>query len=148
MARACKRYGERIAVSLDAKGGELASHGWTVGSGVPLLEAVHAFESAGVARFIYTDVGRDGTMGGPDVEGLIRLKEATSLPVIASGGISSLDDLRSVAALHPQGVAGAIVGRAFYESKFDVREANIAADETAAGRYEAELREPRPNDAT
>lgn len=139
MARACKRYGERIAVSLDAKGGELASHGWTVGTGIPVLEAVKAFEEAGVARFVYTDVSRDGTMSGPDIDGLLRLKEATTLPVIASGGIASLEDLRKVAALYPQGVAGAIVGRALYENKFDVREATMVADEAASGRYEEPL---------
>jgi phosphoribosylformimino-5-aminoimidazole carboxamide ribotide isomerase len=139
MARACKRYGERIAVSLDAKGGELASHGWTVGSGVPLLDAVRSFESAGVSRFIYTDVSRDGTMSGPDVQGLMRLKEATSLPVIASGGIASLDDLKQVARLHSQGVEGAIVGRALYENKFDVKDAMLAADAAASGRDEEPL---------
>jgi phosphoribosylformimino-5-aminoimidazole carboxamide ribotide isomerase len=139
MARACKRYGERIAVSLDAKGGELASHGWTVGSGVPLLDAVRSFESAGVSRFIYTDVSRDGTMSGPDVQGLMRLKEATDLPVIASGGIASLDDLKQVARLHPQGVEGAIVGRAFYENKFDVKDAILAADAASSGRDEEPL---------
>lgn len=143
MARACKRYGERIAVSLDAKGGELASHGWTVGTGVPLLDAVRSFEDAGVARFIYTDVSRDGTMSGPDVQGLMRLKESTSLPVVASGGISSIDDLKMIARLFPEGIIGAIVGRALYENKFDVREANIAADEAAAGRDEEPLEEPR-----
>lgn len=141
MAKACKRYGERIAVSLDARGDELASHGWTVGSGVPVLDAVKAFEDAGVSWFIYTDVERDGTMSGPNVEGLMRLAGATSLPVIASGGISSLSDLQTVARLKTQGIAGAIVGRAFYENKFDVKEAMFAADEAAAGRAELPLRE-------
>ena len=140
-AKACKIYGERIAVSLDARGGELATHGWTVGTGVPVLDAVKEFENAGVAGFVYTDVTRDGTMTGPDVEGLLRLTEATSLPVVASGGISSLEDLRTVARLRPDGVAGAVVGRALYESKFGVGEANYAADEAAAGRSEPPLRE-------
>lgn len=134
VAAACKEFGPRIAVSLDARGGELASHGWTVGTGVPVLDAVKAFEAAGVSAFIYTDVGRDGTMQGPDIEGLRRLLEVTSLPVIASGGIASLDDLRAVARLKNEGVAGAIVGRAFYEHKFSVSEANLAADEIASGR--------------
>lgn len=128
---ACGRYGERIAVSLDAKGGELASHGWTVGTGVPVLEAVRGFTEAGVSSFIYTDVSRDGTLSGPDVDGLMRVTAATELPVIASGGISSLDDLRTVAALRGRGVVGAIVGRALYEHRFDigtaVREADLAA---------------------
>lgn len=141
MASACKRYGERIAVSLDARSGELATHGWTVGSGVPVLDAVRSFESAGVARFILTDVGRDGMLTGPDVEGIMRLRDATALPVIASGGVASLDDVKTVARLAPEGVAGVIVGRALYEGKFDVREANIAADEAASGRDEEPLRE-------
>ena len=141
-AQACRIYGERIAVSLDARGGELASHGWTVGTGIPVLDAVKAFEDAGVASFIYTDVTRDGTMTGPDVAGLRRITEATSLPVVASGGISSLEDLRTVARLRPEGVAGAVVGRALYEGKFGVGEANYAADEAAAGRSEPPLREP------
>ncbi|MDQ3957950.1 MAG: 1-(5-phosphoribosyl)-5-[(5-phosphoribosylamino)methylideneamino]imidazole-4-carboxamide isomerase [Actinomycetota bacterium] len=140
-ASACKRYGERIAVSLDARGGELASHGWTVGTGIPVLEAVAAFESAGASLFVYTDVTRDGTMGGPDVEGLRRLAEATSLPIVASGGISSLEDLKIVARLRREGVAGAVVGRALYEGKFGVGEANYAADEAAAGRDEPPLTE-------
>ncbi len=139
----CREFGPRIAVSLDAKGGELASHGWTVGTGVPVLDAVAAFEAAGVSAFIYTDVSRDGTMQGPDIEGLRRLLEVTELPVIASGGIASLDDLRAVARLESEGVAGAIVGRAFYEHKFSVSEANLAADEVSSGRaQEPPLVEP------
>lgn len=126
---ACRRYGEKIAVSLDARGGELASHGWTVGTGVPVLDAVEAFERAGVAMFVYTDVGRDGTLGGPDLQGLLRLKEATSLPVIASGGIGSLDDLRAVARLASRGVVGAVVGRALYEQRFDLGAAIAAAED-------------------
>ena len=139
MALACARYGERIAVSLDARKGELASHGWTVGTGVPLLDAVRAFENAGVASFIYTDVNRDGTMQGPDLYGLGQLAEVTSLPIVASGGVASLEDLRQVARLRPDGIAGVIVGRAFYEHKFSIGEANFVADEAAAGRSEPPL---------
>ena len=133
LQRACARYGERIAVSLDARGGELTAHGWTVGSRVPVLDAVRAFEDAGVALFVYTDVTRDGTMSGPGVEGLLRVTEATPLPVVASGGIGTLEELRAVARLRPRGVAGAVVGRALYEHKFSVGEAVRAADEAAAG---------------
>jgi phosphoribosylformimino-5-aminoimidazole carboxamide ribotide isomerase len=132
LRRACARYGERIAVSLDALGGELASHGWTVGTGVPLLDAVQEFESAGVAMFIYTDVSRDGTMAGPNIDALADLCDATRLPVIASGGVGSLDELRMVARLNPAGVRGAIVGRALYEHKFGIAEANYAADAAAS----------------
>lgn len=129
MARACKRYGERIVVSLDARSGELASHGWTVGSGVPVDEAVKAFDAAGVAHFIYTDVARDGAMTGPDVEGLQRIAAMTDVPVIASGGVASLDDVRTIARLRNEGISGVIVGRALYEGKFTIGQANLAADE-------------------
>ena len=98
-------------------------------SGTTVLEAAAAFESAGVAMFIYTDVGRDGTMEGPNVDALLRVASSTALPVIASGGIGNVDDLRTVAHLHNQGIAGAIVGRALYERKLSVAEANFAADE-------------------
>lgn len=140
--RACARFKDRIAVSLDARAGELAGHGWTVGSGVPLEDAVARFEDAGVSLFIYTDITRDGTMQGPDLDGLLRLRALTGKPVIASGGIGSLDELRAVARLRPEGVVGAIVGRALYEHRFSVHEANRAADEAAAGRSGEPLAEP------
>lgn len=142
LATLCKRFGPRIIVSLDARGDELTSHGWTVGTGVPVHDAVKSFEDAGISAFIYTDVGRDGTMSGPNVDGLVRVASLTSLPVIASGGISSLDDLRSIAHLHTSGLSGAIVGRALYEHKFGIAEANLAADEVVAGRVERPLIEP------
>jgi phosphoribosylformimino-5-aminoimidazole carboxamide ribotide isomerase len=132
LRRACARYGDRIGVSLDARGGELTAHAWTVGSGVPVLEAIQAFEDAGVALFVYTDVTRDGTMAGPGVGGVLRVAQQTDRPVLASGGIGTLEELRAVAGLRRRGVAGAIVGRALYEHKFSVGEANLAADEAAA----------------
>ena len=143
LATACKRYGGRIAVSLDARGSELTTHGWTVGAGVPLLQALRAFENAGVAQFNYTDVERDGSMSGPNIERLVALAGETKLPVVASGGISSLADLRAVARLHEVGVAGAIVGRALYEDKFSLMDAIRAADQVASGRYEFEMERER-----
>lgn len=139
MKKVCKHFGDRIAVSLDARGGHLTSHGWTVGTGIPVLDAVAQFESAGVSMFIYTDVDRDGTMSGADIEGLRKLAEATTLPVIASGGINSIEDLKGVARLHSESVSGAIVGRAFYEGKFTVGEAMFASDQVVAGRDEPPL---------
>ena len=134
MARACERYGERIGVSLDARSGELAAHGWTVGSGVPVDEAVKRFTDAGVSLFVYTDVTRDGTMTGPDVEGLQRVTALTDVPVVASGGVATLDDVRTVAEMHRSGIAGVVVGRALYEGKFTVGEAILAADDVVSGR--------------
>jgi phosphoribosylformimino-5-aminoimidazole carboxamide ribotide isomerase len=143
MRAVCARYGERIAVSLDARRGELATHGWTVGTGIPVLDAVRLFEEAGVSTFVYTDVTRDGTMSGPDLEGVARLAAETRLPVIASGGVASLDEVRAIASLYDDNVRGAIVGRALYENKFTVGEAQYAADEAASGRYEPPLVEGR-----
>jgi phosphoribosylformimino-5-aminoimidazole carboxamide ribotide isomerase len=134
LRRVCERFGERIAVSLDARGDQLTSHGWTVGSGMPLLDAVRVFEESGVSAFIYTDVARDGTMSGPNLDGVTRLARETARPVIASGGVGTLDELRAVARLHGIGVRGAIVGRALYEGKFGVIEAVRAADEASSGR--------------
>ena len=139
LRKACKRYGERIVVSLDVKGDKLSAHGWTVGSGIPFIDAVEQFEAAGVSHFIYTDIGRDGTMWGPNLDGIRGLLDATQKPVVASGGIGSLEELRSVARLHPEGVRGAIIGRAFYENKFNVGQANLAADEIASGKEEPVL---------
>ena len=132
---ACGHYGERIGVSLDARGGSVGGDGWTVGPGIPVLEAIAAFRSAGASFFVYTDVDRDGTLGGPDVDALLRVAAAAELPVIAAGGIGSLSDLKSVARLNDDGIAGAIVGRALYDNKFDVKEAMLAA-EAATGEEE------------
>lgn len=131
LKKICARYGDRIFVSLDVRDDDLQSHGWTVGSGMAVGDALKAFEDAGVASFIYTNVSRDGTMAGPDIDGLLRLSQSTALPIIASGGIGSLDELRLVASLRSARVIGAIVGRAFYEHKFGVREANHVADDAA-----------------
>ena len=108
-----------VAVGLDHRGGELQWRGWEQPSGQPVEALVERFESAGVAAFVVTDITRDGMLTGPDVEGLAALVLRTSVPVIASGGVSSLDDLR---ALRDTGVAGAIVGKALYEGRFTVEE--------------------------
>ncbi|HYN35927.1 MAG TPA: 1-(5-phosphoribosyl)-5-[(5-phosphoribosylamino)methylideneamino]imidazole-4-carboxamide isomerase [Actinomycetota bacterium] len=139
LRKACKRYGERIAVSLDVRGDKLSSHGWTVGSGIPFIDAVEQFEAAGVSFFIHTDIGRDGTMWGPNIDGVRGLAEVTDKPVVASGGIGSLDELRLVARMHTEGVRGAIIGRALYENKFNIGQANLAADEIFAGKEEPVL---------
>lgn len=139
LKKACARYGERIAVSLDVKAGQVAIEGWTVGTDTPLLDAVRGFEDAGVSVLIYTDVTRDGTMVGPNLDGLTKLSAMTRLPLIASGGIGSLEELRSIARLHSEGVVGAVVGRALYENKFGVGQANLAVDEVVAGKEEPAL---------
>lgn len=114
-----------VAVGLDARGREVAVRGWEQGSGRDLLDVAREFADAGVEALIVTEIGRDGTLAGPDLEGLGEVLDATELPVIASGGVGVLDDLRALASLRSAGraLAGAIVGRAIYEGAFSVAEA-------------------------
>lgn len=113
-----------VAVGLDARGRDVAVRGWVEGSGADLLDLAKAFEDAGVAALVVTEISRDGTLEGPDLAGLAQVMEATSIPVIASGGVGTLDDLRALAELRAAGrsLAGAIAGRAIYEGRFTVRE--------------------------
>jgi phosphoribosylformimino-5-aminoimidazole carboxamide ribotide isomerase len=114
------RYPGRVAVGLDHRDGEVAVRGWTESSGQRVDELIAKFSAVGVAAFVITNIERDGLLTGPDTAGLAQAVASTDVPVIASGGVSSLDDLRAVAAV---GVAGAITGRAIYEKKFTVAEA-------------------------
>ena len=117
-----------VAVGLDARHGEVAIHGWTASSGRQVSDVANEFAGLGVAALVVTDIGVDGTMAGADVEGLSDLMATTSLPIIASGGVGSLDHLRALAAVSIEGkhFEGAIVGRALYERVFTVAQA-IAA---------------------
>ncbi len=117
------RWPQRVAVGLDHWDGEVRVRGWEQGSGRQLLDVAAELALPGVAAFVVTDISRDATLVGPDVDGLGRLLTSTAVPVIASGGVGSLDDL---AALRSLGVAGAIVGKAIYEGRFKVEEAVLA----------------------
>ncbi len=108
-----------VAVGLDHRGGDIAVHGWTESSGVQLADALTRFPAA--AAFVITDIDRDGLLGGPDVDGLAIAVAATAVPVIASGGVGTLDDVRALAAI--AGLHGIITGRALYEGRFRVADA-------------------------
>ena len=114
-----------VAVGLDARGREVAVRGWEQGSGRDLLDVAREFADAGVEALIVTEIGRDGTLEGPDLDGLGEVLTATELPVIASGGVGTLDDLRALSALRSSGrrLTGAIVGRALYEGAFTLIDA-------------------------
>jgi len=114
-----------VAVGLDARGREVAVRGWEEGSGRDLLDVARGFADAGVEALIVTEIGRDGTLEGPDLDGLGEVLEATELPVIASGGVGSLADLVALEALRSAGrrLSGAIVGRALYEGAFTLQDA-------------------------
>ena len=119
-----------VAVGLDHRAGELSVHGWTRSAGVSLAEAVTRFERA--TAFVITDIERDGILGGPDVAGLEAAAAATAVPVIASGGVGTLDDVRALAGIARLG--GIIVGRALYEGRFTVGEAlAVIASSAASG---------------
>ena len=115
-------HGERVAVGLDVRGSRLAARGWTQEGG-DLHEALARLDGDGCARFVVTDVTKDGTLTGPNLDLLRRVCARTTRPVIASGGVSSLEDLRALAALAPVGVEGAIVGKALYAGAFTLEEA-------------------------
>lgn len=112
-------YGEAIAVGLDVRGSTLAARGWTKDGG-DLFEVLDRLESAGCARYVVTDVTKDGTLQGPNLELLKSVASRTDKPVIASGGISTLDDIAALRALVPLGVEGTIVGKALYTKAFSL----------------------------
>lgn len=115
----------QVAVGLDARGRDVAVHGWTQGSGRDLFDVIAQFEQCGVAAFVITEIGRDGTLEGPDIEGLTQALEATAVPIIASGGVGTLEHLAALANISVAGkrIAGAIVGKAIYEGTVDLHEA-------------------------
>jgi 1-(5-phosphoribosyl)-5-[(5-phosphoribosylamino)methylideneamino] imidazole-4-carboxamide isomerase/N-(5'phosphoribosyl)anthranilate isomerase len=127
---ACGEFGDRIAVGLDVRGHTLAARGWT-SEGGDLFEVLARLERAGCARYVVTDVLRDGTLTGPNLTLLLEVCGRTDRPVVASGGVSTIDDLRQLAALEPAGVEGVIVGKALYAGAFTVSEALKALEETA-----------------
>ena len=118
--QAAARYGERIAVGIDARGGRVAADGWLHTSETGFIELAKAMEQAGVQTIIYTDIGRDGTLQGPNLEELGALQQAVCCRIIASGGIRELSD---IAALHARGLYGAICGKSLYEGTLPLLEA-------------------------
>jgi len=120
---ACRTFPGRVAVGIDAKGGKVAVEGWAETSDITALDLALRFEDAGAAAIIYTDIDRDGVLAGPNVEATAALAEALSTPVIASGGVSSLDDLKRLKEREKSGIAGVISGRAIYDGRIDLVEA-------------------------
>ena len=123
VARAIANYGDRLAVGLDVRGRTLAARGWTRDGG-DLFDVLARLDDEGCARYVVTDIGRDGTMTGPNLDLLRAVTDATDRPVIASGGVAALDDLRALATV--PGVEGAIVGKALYAGAFTLQEALAA----------------------
>ncbi|MGN9808658.1 bifunctional 1-(5-phosphoribosyl)-5-((5-phosphoribosylamino)methylideneamino)imidazole-4-carboxamide isomerase/phosphoribosylanthranilate isomerase PriA [Micromonospora sp. BQ11] len=120
--RVCGEYGDRVAIGLDVRGRTLSARGWTRDGG-DLWEVLDRLDKAGASRYVVTDITKDGTMRGPNLDLLGEVCARTDAPVIASGGVSTLDDLRALAALEPVGVEGVIAGKALYAGAFTVAEA-------------------------
>ena len=120
LAETLARWGERMAVGLDARNGRVAIAGWRETSQVQAASLAVELSASGVQRFIYTDIARDGALKGPNLEGLRQIQQVITCPLIASGGVASLDDLRSLAAL---GIEGTIVGKALYTGDVDLAKA-------------------------
>ena len=120
---ACRRFPGRIAVGIDAKGGKVAVEGWAETSSLAADELAARFEDAGAAAIIYTDIDRDGVLMGLNLAATVALARATSIPVIASGGLASMDDIAALAKPEHQMLEGAITGRALYDGRIDVAQA-------------------------
>ncbi|WP_041244240.1 1-(5-phosphoribosyl)-5-[(5-phosphoribosylamino)methylideneamino]imidazole-4-carboxamide isomerase [Gloeobacter kilaueensis] len=125
--QACAHFGGRIAVGLDARGGQVAVRGWSETSEVDATELAREMEKLGVSAVVYTDILKDGTLSGPNLVELQRLTDTVQVPVIASGGVGTLADVLNLIALEPHGLQGVIIGRALYTGDVDLTEALRAA---------------------
>jgi phosphoribosylformimino-5-aminoimidazole carboxamide ribotide isomerase len=121
--KACRQHPGRIAVAVDARDGKVAAAGWAETTDIAAADLARRFEDAGVAAIIYTDIDRDGMLKGLNLEATLRLAQATAIPVIASGGLASLDDIRRLVAPDCAILEGAVCGRALYDGRLDGREA-------------------------
>ena len=131
VAAACREFPGRVIVGLDAKNGRVATDGWAQVSELEATELAPRFEDCGVSAIVYTDISRDGMMQGVNVEATLRMADASTIPVIASGGITDLDDVEALVAAGHSGIVGAITGRAIYEGTLDLAAAQALADGAA-----------------
>lgn len=129
-AQVIKKYGDKIAVGLDVRGEKLATRGW-VQEGGNIWDVLEQLETAGCARYVVTDITKDGTLTGPNTELLVQIAEKTGKPVVASGGISTLDDIAKLAGMVDRGIEGAIIGKALYANQFTLEQALQVASGTA-----------------
>ena len=126
---ACSAFGGHIIVGLDAKDGKVATDGWSKLTGHEVIDLARKFEDYGIEGVIYTDIGRDGMLSGVNIEATVKLAQALSIPVIASGGLSNIKDIEALCAVESEGVEGVICGRAIYTGDLDLAAAQKRADE-------------------
>ncbi|WLI89190.1 1-(5-phosphoribosyl)-5-[(5-phosphoribosylamino)methylideneamino]imidazole-4-carboxamide isomerase [Massilia sp. R2A-15] len=126
---ACGAFPGSIIVGLDAKDGKVATDGWSKMSGHEVIDLAKKFEAYGVESIIYTDIGRDGMMGGVNIEATVKLAQSVRIPIIASGGVHNLKDVEDLCAVQDEGIEGVICGRSIYEGTLDLTSAQARADE-------------------
>ncbi len=129
VAQACAAFPGQVIVGLDAKDGLVATDGWAEVTDLKATELAREYQDHGVSAIVYTDIARDGMMQGVNVDATVAMARASSIPVIASGGITNLDDIRALASRAGEGICGAITGRAIYEGSLDLAEAQALCDE-------------------
>ena len=129
VAEACKNFPDKIIVGLDAKDGFVATEGWAEVSDLKATELAKRFEQDGVSSIIYTDIARDGMMQGVNIEETVSMAQASSIPIIASGGITNMQDIKALKKVEHQGIVGAITGRAIYEGTLDLATAQTYCDD-------------------
>jgi phosphoribosylformimino-5-aminoimidazole carboxamide ribotide isomerase len=134
---ACTAFAGHVLVALDAKDGKVAVDGWSKMTGHDVADLAKKFEDYGVEAIIYTDIGRDGTLTGVNIEATVALARQLSVPVIASGGISDISDVKALCAVAGEGITGAITGRAVYQGTLNFAEAQKLADELSGKKAEA-----------
>src|SRR5262245_44854980 len=129
LAEACTAFPGHVMVALDAKDGKVAVDGWSKMTGHEVLDLARKFQDYGVEAIIYTDIGRDGMLTGVNIDATVTLARELSVPVIASGGINGLEDVKALCAVEGEGITGAVTGRAIYEGKLDFAAAQKLADQ-------------------
>jgi phosphoribosylformimino-5-aminoimidazole carboxamide ribotide isomerase len=134
---ACDAFPGHVMVGLDARDGKVAVEGWSKLTGHDVVDLAKRFEDYGVEAVIYTDIGRDGMLNGVNIEATVRLAHALHIPVIASGGVTNLNDVRNLCAVAGEGIMGAITGRAIYQGTLDFTQAQKLADELAGSVFGA-----------
>lgn len=131
VAEACREFPGAVIVGLDAKNGLVATDGWAEVSTIQATELAKRFEQDGVSSIVYTDISRDGMMQGVNIDATVAMAQASSLKVIASGGVTNMDDIRGLKKVADAGILGAITGRAIYEGELDLKEAQTYCDGSA-----------------
>jgi phosphoribosylformimino-5-aminoimidazole carboxamide ribotide isomerase len=134
---ACTAFGGHVMVALDAKQGKVAVDGWSKMTGHDVIDLAKKFEDYGVEAVIYTDIGRDGMLTGVNIEATVELARHLTVPVIASGGVTNIEDIKALCAVESEGITGAITGRAVYQGTLDFREAQKVADQLSGKKAEA-----------